>query len=126
MFFYPCQFAAEKLTPLLSFQIQAFEDVVPSEVTRISLKLEDTSVHVAAPTHPGALVLSLGTLAISTELVSDATGKTVDLSGKGIRMFLIDDLKAPLPEKGHSHRPLTGSEYWKVSGCSRFHPSAQG
>lgn len=106
-----------------SLRIQAFEDVVPSEVTRISLKLEDTSIHVAAPTHPGALVLSLGTLAISTELISDATGKTVDLSGKGIRMFLIDDLKAPLPEKGQSHRPLTGPEYWKVNDSPDCLPS---
>lgn len=57
---------------------QAFEDVVPSEVTRISLRLEDTSIHVAAPTHPGAIVLSIGQLSLATELVSDATGKMVE------------------------------------------------
>jgi autophagy-related protein 2 len=93
---------------------------VPSEVTRISIQLDDTSVHVAAPTHPGALVLSLGHLAVSTELVSDATGKTVEIAGSGIRTLLIDDLKAPLPEKGQSHRPLTGPEHWKVSGTLLF------
>lgn len=72
-------------------------------------------MHVAAPTQPGALVLSLGQLSLATELVSDATGKTVEVSGGNWRGFLIDDLKAPLPEKGQSHRPVNGPEFWKVS-----------
>lgn len=44
----------------------------------------------------------------------------MEVSGTGLRVFLVDDLKAPLPEKGQSHRPLTGMEFWKVSWISLF------
>lgn len=105
----------------LTFFGQAFVDVVPSEVTRIKLELQDTSVHLAAPTHPGAIVLVLGNLVVSTELMGEFQDKALDLAGSSIRVFVIDDLSALSAEsKSSSSKPVNAAAYWTVRRRMHF------
>lgn len=77
-----------------------FEDVVPSEVTRISLEVFDGSIHVTppAPASPGpnvgtgALVLVLGALDIKTDLTSEAEDSVVEVGLTGSGVLIVDDM----------------------------------
>ncbi|GFZ46386.1 Autophagy-related protein 2 [Saitozyma sp. JCM 24511] len=71
-----------------------FEDVVPSEITRIALNLYDCSVHISAPTVGGALVLVLGSMEVRTDLVSDAEENTVEMGLAGGYVLAVDDRAA--------------------------------
>jgi autophagy-related protein 2 len=68
-----------------------FEDVVPSEITRISLQVYDCSVHVSAPGVPGALLVVVGDLDVRTDVVSDADESTLELGASVLRVMAIDD-----------------------------------
>lgn len=69
-----------------------FEDVVPTEMTRINLGLYDTSVHVQVPSLAGGLVCVLGDVQIKTDLVSDAEENLVEVSAAGLVVLAVDDL----------------------------------
>jgi autophagy-related protein 2 len=71
-----------------------FEDVVPSEITRIALNLYDCSVHISAPTVGGALVLVLGSMEVRTDLVSFAEENTVEMGLAGGYVLAVDDRAA--------------------------------
>jgi len=89
-----------------------FEDVVPTEITRINLRLYDSSIHVAAPSVGGGLVCVLGDVQIKTDLISDSDDNTVEVSTTAIFILAVDDLKAigDLPVGMKS-----SVEAWKVS-----------
>ena len=89
-----------------------FEDVVPSEVTRISIKLYDCSVHVATPTVPGALLLVLGAVDVRTDIISDADESVLDLGLEQVVLLAIDERKAGIELETRHHQTL---EAWKVS-----------
>ena len=90
-----------------------FEDVVPSEVTRISVQLYDCSVHAAAPTLLGALVAVLGVVDVKAVLVSDAEERIVELGLSSSYLLAVDDLAAVIPlETGHA----ASVEAWKSAG----------
>lgn len=92
-----------------------FEDVVPSEVTRIALEVYDGSIHVTPPTMSGAAVVILGALNIKTNLVSDAEENTVDISLGRSALFLVDDVGSTVPlTPGRA-----ASDTWKVSNALR-------
>lgn len=88
-----------------------FEDMTPAEVTRIAVQLFDFSVHVSAPTRPGALVGVLGLLDVKTDIISDAEESLLELSLAGGHVLAIDETAAAgaLP-MGHS----ASVEAWKV------------
>lgn len=89
-----------------------FEDVVPSEVTRINLQLDDCSVHVSAPSLPGAVVLVVGALDLKTNLESYADENTFDISLSSTYVLALDDLSvATALALGH-YRSV---EAWNVS-----------
>jgi autophagy-related protein 2 len=93
-----------------------FEDVVPSEITRIGLNLYDCSVHVAAPTAGGALVLVLGSMEVRTDLVSDAEENTVEMGLAGGYVLVVDDRAAVgTLQSGYQ----LSVEAWKVSTMAR-------
>jgi autophagy-related protein 2 len=69
-----------------------FEDVVPSEVTRINVQMYDTSVRIEAPNVGGAVVAVLGTLEVKLDVLSDAEESSVDVSAGAIALLLIDDV----------------------------------
>lgn len=89
-----------------------FEDVVPSEVTRISLKLYDCSLHVATPTVPGALLLVLGAVDVRTEIISDADESILDVGLDQVDLLAIDDRAAAAALSTGYHKTL---EAWRVS-----------
>lgn len=90
-----------------------FEDVVPSEVTRIQLLLNDCSLHVAAPNLPGALLVVSSMVEVRTAMESEADESTIDVGVSGVHLLAIDELAsaAPLPI-GHS----MSLEAWKRAG----------
>jgi autophagy-related protein 2 len=69
-----------------------FEDVVPSEVTRVHLQLFDTSAHVKAPNMTGAVVLVLGNVDVKTDLISDSDENTLSVSLSTLNMLVVDDI----------------------------------
>lgn len=89
-----------------------FEDMTPSEITRVHVQLHDCSLHVAAPTIPGGLVGILGDFGFKTDIVSDADEQTLDLALARSYLFAVDHLDAVtgLP----SGRQLS-HEAWRVS-----------
>ncbi|ORY21591.1 hypothetical protein BCR39DRAFT_553281 [Naematelia encephala] len=90
-----------------------FEDVVPSEVTRVTLQLYDTSVHATAPNLSGAVVAVFGNVEVKTDIISDAGESVVDAVAEGIHLLLIDDTSASSQlSSGHT----SSSEAWKKAG----------
>nr|XP_031857747.1 uncharacterized protein CI109_006842 [Kwoniella shandongensis]KAA5524819.1 hypothetical protein CI109_006842 [Kwoniella shandongensis] len=71
-----------------------FEDVVPSEVTRISVHLYDSTIHFAAPNQPGAIVVVLGDVDVKTDLRSDAEENLVEVGLERVGILAVDDLTA--------------------------------
>ncbi len=89
-----------------------FEDMTPSEITRVHVQLHDCSLHVAAPTIPGGLVGVMGDFDFKTDIVSDANEQTLELALVRSCLFAVDHLDAvtALPAGRHlSH------EAWRVS-----------
>lgn len=90
-----------------------FEDVVPSEVTRIHLWLNDCSAHVATPTLPGAILVVANFLELRTAIESEADDSAVDIGLTGVHLLAIDDLAAATPlQMGHQ----MSIDAWKRAG----------
>lgn len=97
-----------------------FEDVEPSEITRIALELYDASIHASASSSmggtTGAVVLVLGALELKTDLISDADDSVAEVGLRGSGLFILDDVSAttPLP----SGRPPM--EAWTTAGYAKL------
>lgn len=90
-----------------------FEDVVPSEVTRIQLAVNDCSIHIATPTLPGAILLVGNVLDVRTVLESEGMETNIDVGLSGGHLLAIDDLEAATPlQMGHQQ----SLEAWKRAG----------
>ncbi|KAH7871768.1 uncharacterized protein C8R40DRAFT_529797 [Lentinula edodes] len=90
----------------------AFETVVPSERTKITLRVVDGSMKVLAPTHSGALVLHIGDLDFSTDLIGESPELEFMLRIQTATLLAIDDL-------AEFHASPTSSEgflFWKKCG----------
>jgi autophagy-related protein 2 len=89
-----------------------FEDVVPSEVTRIVLEVYDSSIHLTPPSLTGAAVVVLGVLEVRSDIVSGAEESLLEMTLGSSGFLLVDDtmttasLIAGLP---------SSVEAWKVS-----------
>lgn len=93
-------------------RLQAFETVIPNELTRIRLRIVDGSVHISPPTLPSHLVLSLGDAKISTNLMPDMPRTLMTFELHRVRALAVDsagDLVEGTPQSSSGH------EYWKVS-----------
>jgi len=91
-----------------------FENVVPSEVTRISLQLNECSVHVAAPILPGAIVAVFGVVDLKTDIISDAEESLLEFGVSSSYLLAVDDLGVIGPlEPG-----LVALEAWKARPLS--------
>lgn len=90
-----------------------FEDVVPSEVTRLHVLLQDCSLHVAAPNLPGALLIVSNVAEVRTTMENYADESSIDIGVSGVHVLAIDELSSasPLP-MGH---PMS-LEAWKRAG----------
>jgi len=93
-----------------------FEDVVPSEVTKISMEVYDGSIHLTPPNLSGAAVIVLGVLELKTAIVSDADESIAELAVGNSGLLMVDDAAtASAPPVGIS----SSLEAWKVSDCGR-------
>ncbi|WVF72370.1 hypothetical protein IAT40_007185 [Kwoniella sp. CBS 6097] len=94
-----------------------FEDVVPSEITRIRLHMNDCTFHLATPNLKGAVVVVLGSTEIKTDLRSDADSNDIKVNAGRVGVLAVDELEATteLPVG------LTDSvEAWKKAGYAHL------
>ncbi|WWC85245.1 uncharacterized protein L201_000107 [Kwoniella dendrophila CBS 6074] len=94
-----------------------FEDVVPSEVTRIKVLLQDCSVHTTAPTLGGAVVAVIGVMDIGTDIRSDGEENEIKASASRLAILAVDDLSgvdALCVSQGES------VEAWKKAGYAQL------
>ncbi|KAF8892528.1 hypothetical protein BD779DRAFT_1610102 [Infundibulicybe gibba] len=92
----------------------AFEAVIPSERTVLSLKLSEGSVRAFAPSHPGAVVLYIGDMEFSTEIIGNAPESLFCVSMPAISLLAVDDARECANTGDTSVRP--GVPFWKGSG----------
>jgi autophagy-related protein 2 len=78
----------------------------------VSLKIIDGSVKVLASTHPGALLLHIGDLDFSTNLIGDSPELDFMLSIHSAAFLAIDDLAEFHP----TSTPAEGFLFWKKRG----------
>ncbi|BEJ01025.1 hypothetical protein CcaverHIS631_0508820 [Cutaneotrichosporon cavernicola] len=93
-----------------------FEDVVPSEVTRISLHVYDCSVHVSAPTMSGALLVVMTAIEVRSAMVSESDENTIDIGASGLYLLAIDDCDSATALQHHSK----SLEAWKRAGYAQL------
>lgn len=92
---------------------QAFEAVIPTERTHISLKVMDGSIRILASNHPGALVIHAGTLDFSTSVIDDSPDVAFHLSVPELAVLMIDDLADTIDAGPHNN---FGVRLWRVRG----------
>ncbi|KAI9064447.1 hypothetical protein FKP32DRAFT_1685733 [Trametes sanguinea] len=117
--FYPNVKWATNLGRFFKAPPGAFESVVPSERTKVNLKILDTSIRLLAPSHPGAVVPYIGELDFSTVLEGNSSTTTINLSLPTFALLLIDDLSTS-PEDSEegtrTHSSASGVAFWKSAG----------
>ena len=89
-----------------------FEDVVPSEVTRVAISLYDCGAHMKSPNLQGAIVVVVSTLEGKTDIESGADTKTVELSIGNLGVLAVDDMSVVAELQGGQSSSL---EAFKVS-----------
>ena len=97
---------------------QAFESVVPSERTRINVKIIDTSIRLLAPSHPGALVPYIGELDFSTVIEGNSPIFSMNLSVPALALLFVDDVSSFPEESEAASRTQSaahGVAFWKVN-----------
>ncbi|KAI1795867.1 hypothetical protein LXA43DRAFT_989826 [Ganoderma leucocontextum] len=96
----------------------AFESVVPSERTRVNVKVHDTSIRLFAPTHKGALLPYIGELEFATVIEGNSHNMSMSLGVPSLSLLLIDDLASndgdvtPARASSAAH----GVPFWKAGG----------
>ncbi|KAI0780919.1 hypothetical protein BD413DRAFT_660017 [Trametes elegans] len=117
--FYPHLGWATNLAFFFKAPPGAFESVVPTERTRITVKVIDTSIRLLAPSHPGALVPYIGELDFSTVIEGNSPSTSMNLAVPSLAILLIDDTTSAPDETDASGRPQTaehGVSFWKSAG----------
>jgi hypothetical protein len=96
--------------------------VVPSERTKVSVKVSESVISLLASRQPTALVLQIGELSVATDLVDQMTDAEVQISVPQLHVLLSEDRDA---EKDSASASVTaGIAYvdvmarWKVSDLS--------
>ncbi|GLB34893.1 putative autophagy-related protein 2 CAD motif containing protein [Lyophyllum shimeji] len=91
-----------------------FESVIPSERTRISLKVSDGAIRAFAPSHLGAIVLQVDDLDFSTDVVGESPDSSFRLSVPALALLAVDDVSnVDTRRNTSSHR---GVALWKSAG----------
>ncbi|KAK4687136.1 autophagy-related protein 2, partial [Tremellales sp. Uapishka_1] len=94
-----------------------FEDVVPSEITRIDVALHGCSVQVEPPNLKGAIVAALGVVQVKLDIVSDSDNNMIDISAEDVGVLAIDDLTVK-GEMQNGH--LNTRDAWKGAGFAQL------
>ncbi|KAJ6502482.1 hypothetical protein C8R45DRAFT_818480 [Mycena sanguinolenta] len=91
----------------------AFEAVIPTERTHLSLKVLDGSIRILASNHPGALLIHAGALDFSTSVDGDSPDSTIRLSVPELAVLMIDNLADVVDPDAHD---TSGVRFWRKSG----------
>ena len=89
-----------------------FEDVVPSEVTRIVLEVYEGSIHLTPPTLTGAAVVVLNVLEVKTDMISGVDESLLELVIGSSGLLLVDDTGTTISLSAGKSSSI---EAWKVS-----------
>lgn len=100
---------------LLTAGIQVFEAVIPNEKTSISFRLQESSVRVYAPTHPGALLLHVGDMEFRTDIIGSAIENAFHILIPSLSLLTVDDMACCEDVGAHQ---ASGVSYWKVTRIS--------
>lgn len=92
--------------------LQAFETVVPNELTRIRLRITDVSIHVSPLNLKSHLVISFGDARIATNLMPDMPRTLATVEIARLRVLAVDGTGDLLDG---AMGAASGEEYWKVS-----------
>lgn len=95
-----------------NISMQTFESVIPSDRTRISIKVLDGSIRLLAPKYPGSVVFHLGELDFSTDVVDDSRGSSFNISATGLSILAIDNIH---DQVNMDSRSSPGLSIWLVS-----------
>lgn len=71
--------------------MQTFESVIPSDRTRVSVKVVDGAIRLFAPNHPGGLVTHLQEMEFSTDVVGDSRDSSFHIDGSSLSLLALDD-----------------------------------
>lgn len=93
----------------------AFESVIPSERTRISLRVSDGSINAVAPKHPGSVVVHIGDLEFGTNLVGSSSDVSFRLSVPALALLAINDT-SDIAEPNFTSSSRNGVSYWRKIG----------
>lgn len=98
--------------------IQTFDSVIPSERTRVTVKIVDGSIRGVAPTHLGSMVLYIEELDFTTDIVGDSPEFSFHLLVPSASLLFIDVLSDPYEGAGAQQTQMSsaprGISYWKV------------
>ncbi|WVQ78252.1 hypothetical protein IAT38_000336 [Cryptococcus sp. DSM 104549] len=94
-----------------------FEDVVPSEVTRISLLINEGSLCLLAPHLPGGITLHLGSAELKTELWSQSAENVLEFGGGRVGVLAVDDVRST---RGMEVGGGEAVEVWKKAGWAQL------
>ncbi|SGY39460.1 BQ5605_C003g02224 [Microbotryum silenes-dioicae] len=97
----------------------AFETVVPNELTRIRLNVNNGSIHVTSPTLDGSqLVVSIGQARVATNLMPDMPRTVIIVEPKEVRLLVVEGAGDPLSTEDASRE--LGFKFWKTRGFAEL------
>lgn len=98
---------------------QAFEDALPSDLTRLRLSLISSSLLLTAPSPSlsSQLALSVSLLTLSSSLTPDAPRTSLDVGVEGVRAWAVDSAEDLTKEgEGGGFGGRDEREFWKGRG----------
>ncbi|KAG5728038.1 Autophagy-related protein 2 [Termitomyces sp. T112] len=91
-----------------------FESVIPSERTRISLRILDGAIRMFAPNHIGAVVVYVEDLEFATDVIGESPDSSVRLSIPALALLAVDDISHEIAIDGTTLQ--RGTTLWKAAG----------
>ncbi|KAH7103957.1 hypothetical protein BKA62DRAFT_695150 [Auriculariales sp. MPI-PUGE-AT-0066] len=93
-----------------------FEVVVPTERTRVNVKIIDGSVHIITADHQGGIALALTEMELATELIGDSPDLSLHVSVGEMALLAVDDRTADVPDELREEGHQSGQDTWRSRG----------
>ena len=91
---------------------------MPSERTQISMNIYESALRISPPSKRDAFVLSMGDVAVSTELSGSSKESAFNGTVADISLLLLDNGESPSGKFGNM--PHTDLEFWLVCVVHQF------
>jgi len=106
-------FNCNDFKPTQSVLAQTFESVIPSDRTRVSIKIVDGSIRIFAPNLPGSLVIHVQELEFATDVVGDSCDSSFRINAACLSLLALDECTRQEPITD-SKRTARGVAAWAV------------